>query len=144
MFESIYALAPNAVKVDTEGLMMYGRMAATALAEGTSVLKNAWVCKDPVELEELEEWYCSIVDLYAPVGIAPRAPAPPPVLPVGFPRNEDGPRAVDDSKEAPAAKEIYQQKYTQTELAKLYRFCALEPLEMGDYTTPQKWGRPAN
>ena len=58
-----------------------------------------------------------------------------------LPRNENDTRAVDPN-EALAAKEPYRQKYTQTELAKLYRFCALEPLEMGDYTTdclPEFW-----
>jgi len=82
----------------------------------------------------------------APEGIAPRASAQPPALPVGplappvgFPRNEDGLRAVEDSEEATAAaKEIYHRKYTQTELAKLYRCCALESLETGNYTTDRR------
>ena len=95
LFKSIYAMVPDAVKTNTEGLMMYGCLATIPLADGTSVLDNTLARMDLAELEELEEWYCSIVDLYAPVGITPRAPAPPPIYPVDLPRNEDNTRALD-------------------------------------------------
>ena len=79
---SLYQMVLETNRDELEGLVEFVRVAITHddNVPTRSILHTEWVRHDPTETEELEDWYISLVHMYAPRFQLPPLVAPPPPL----------------------------------------------------------------
>ena len=144
---SLYQTVPEADRDGLEGLIEFIRVAVTPDADlpTRSILHTEWVRQDTGGSDELEDWYVSLVQMYAPRFQPPPPVAPPaPVAPaLGAPGIGPGAavQAGGDAGER-AGEARPKRPYTQNELAFLCRLSGEDPMVPGDLTAdvvPRFW-----
>jgi len=111
-------------------LLYFLRAAITQSAEGVSTLQVEWHRQDPCSSPQLEEWYLSLCENYAPTWHVPPPapgrppePAPSPLPPPGV--DPEGPTT---------SKQPHRRPYTTDDLLFLHRIFGIEPMMDADLT----------